>query len=204
MSFPAVDPGAARRLASLYDEGARVFREIARLAIDQRSAIACNDTDRLARAAERAEDARERVPSPESTRLGLAAAGAIRGAHRTRPRGNAGERGRRALQDARRRLIEAVGGAALAASQCPDLPAPASAVTAAIHRVLEGAAGAGYLTNAEKRPQPRGRRRNARSPLFGSIERIRARRSRRAAPPTEAAAQIGERSLLDAARRDRE
>jgi len=145
-----------RRLSAIYDEVARIFHEIAQLAVDQSSAIVRNDTVRLSHLAERAETLAARFRLLESARLGLAAAGGpyaelVGGDLADGP----GSEGPRALHDAKRRLTEAATDAALAASQCAEFLARTSAATAAIHRVLEGAASAGYLPNGELRGQPR-------------------------------------------------
>ena len=144
---------ASGGLESVFDEGTRIFGEITHLCVDQRTAIAANDTGRLGQLGERAETLAARFRLLESARialqreLGLPDDVSVMAGPAMQPGTRLGE--------ARRRLTEAAAGAALAASSNAELLFRTSAATAALRRLLEGAMSAGYLPNGEHRPAHR-------------------------------------------------
>ena len=174
MAFLPSDPaGAASRLTAIFEEGVRIFHEVAQLCVEQRTAVIRNDIDRLGHLTERAETLAARFRLLESARNALMEECGIPGRARwvassreaqavatgpeTAGDGPAGATARELveLHDARRRLSQAATDAALAAAQSAELLVRASAATSAVSRVLEGAASAGYLPNGELRTPPR-------------------------------------------------
>jgi hypothetical protein len=143
----AVDPA---RMEAILEEGVRIFTEITGLCVDQRAAIARNDTDRLLALGERAETLAARFHLLETAWSGFEGAGAF-----PQEQDEAGHAMPEPVRDASRRLAEAAATAALAASQSAELLARTSTATTAIRRVIEGAMSAGYLPNGEHRPVPR-------------------------------------------------
>lgn len=137
-----VPPGHGRAEA-VFDEGAKIFDEIAALCEEQREALARRDLDRLDALAERAETLGARFRLLECARPAIAA-GDLPGTPSERA--------------ARERLAGAAARAAVAASGCADLLARSSAATAALQRVLDGAQSAGYLPTGETPAEPGPRR----------------------------------------------
>lgn len=125
--------------AAVLEESARILDEVAALCVDQRDALARKDVDRLVALGERAETLAARFRILEGARRLLDATGALDDP---------------GLAKARASLAEAAARAALAASSCADLLARASAASAAVRRLLDGAQGAGYLPSGDVRPLP--------------------------------------------------
>lgn len=99
MASPPRDlEGGATRLTAIYEEGVRIFHEIAQLCVDQRSALVRNDADRLGQLAERAETLGARFRLLESARRDMDGADALHLACFGAGEGN-GERGAFFLTD---------------------------------------------------------------------------------------------------------